>query len=263
MSPPPFAPPMPTPATLELVNLSPSGQKAIFFQGIGIPTPTPPSNPDGEIITKAYMANVWLWDQNTTRELGQIEVCSRNKYLWTTDEYLVAMQASPFPSSCRQANAWLIDVENDMVKELLPFDDYFGQAELVSFSPNETKLLFIERGIDDNGQFQHLYTIDIETLNISKLDAPTFVSPIDWIENDSILILFKNHPAEIWKLAVLDIRKNELKELLDNEVYLVKFGEGFIREAVLSPDKQWLAFSVDLDPYKESSLWLMPISPNG
>ncbi len=256
---------MPTnvPTTLELVNLSPSGQKAIFFQGTGVPTSTPPPNPDGEIRAEAYIADVWLWDQNTIRKLGQIEVCSQNKYLWAIDEHLVAIQALPFPSPCRQANAWLVDVTNNVVTELLPFDIYFGQAELVSFSPNEAKLLFTESGINNIGQFRHLRTIELDTMQLAivpvKTNVPIIMTPIDWIDNERVLILYREDMVALDRLAVIDLHTEELYELLDDE-QLSKLERGNIRWAALSSNKQWLAFTVDRDPYKESDLWLFDIT---
>lgn len=252
----------------ELVNVSPSGEKAIFLEGTGSPTLTPPSNPDGEVDTVAYMANVWLWEQGDIRQVGQIEVCSRNRYLWTSDEQLVAVQASGIPAPCRQANGWLIDIVNSNIKTVLPFDVYYGTAYIVSFSPDEEKLLIENKGPDDDGFFAPIIVMNLETMGTQKYDLqlvqvyPDYdrflAVPLEWINNDEVLIMFRNDPEELFRPGILDLRSNEVVELFTDD-QISMFSGKTIRWVALSPDNRHLAFSVDLEPYRVSDLWIMDL----
>lgn len=239
--------------SFELVNISPSGEKALLLEGIGLPTATPPPNPDGEISTEAYIANVWMWERDGMSQLGQIEMCGRNQYLWTVDEQLVAIQAPIFPSKCREANAWLADTVNKFIKPLLPFETYHGESTLIGFSPNEDRLLFKGWGPDD---YRYLTPsiLDIDTGRAFKVDIQA--NPLDWVNNDQVLVGFRNTPEEVLRPGILDLQSNQVLELLTRE-QISSFTDKTIRWISLSPDKHWLIFTVDDVPYKESNLWVM------
>jgi hypothetical protein len=239
--------------SFELVDVSPSREKALLLEGIGLPTATPPPNPDGEISTEAYIANVWMWERDGMSQLGQIEMCGRNQYLWTVDEQLVAIQAPIFPSKCREANAWLADTVNKFIKPLLPFETYHGESTLIGFSPNEDRLLFKGWGPDD---YRYLTPsiLDIDTGSAFKVDIQA--NPLDWVNNDQVLVGFRNTPEEVLRPGIFDLQSNEIIELLTKE-QMSSFEGKTIRWIELSPDKQWLVFTVDDEPYKASSLWVM------
>ncbi len=243
--------------SLELVNISPNKEKVLFLEGTGSPTATPPPNPDGEVSNEAYIANVWIWEQDEMNQLGQIEICGLNQYLWTMDEQLVAIQAPGIPSQCREANAWLADTENNIIKPLLPFEIYYGDANLVSFSPNEDRLLIHDRGPDNDGNFNPVGILDINSGSVFKADIQAI--PLDWVNNNQILIKFRNIPEEILRPGILDLQNNQVLELLTRE-QISMFSDKTIRWLSLSPDKQWLIFTVDEVPYKESSLWVIAIN---
>ncbi len=239
---------------LELVAISPSGRKALLLEGIGLPTATPPPNPDGEIHVDAYIANVWIWEQDNLNQLGQIEVCSRNTYMWTTDEEKVTIQALPFPAPCQEANAWLADMAKNVVTPLLPFEIYpHRDARLVGFSPNENKLLIHDPLPDEENNFSPIVILDVDSGDVFKADIQA--SPLDWVDNNQILIEFKRTPEEILRPGILDLQSQEITELITKE-QMVLFEGRTIRWIEISPDKQWLVFSVDDEPYKVSSLWV-------
>jgi hypothetical protein len=244
--------------SFELVNISPSGRKALLLEGIGLPTATPPPNPDGEIHADAYIANVWVWEQDNLNQLGQIEVCSRNQYMWTTDEEKVTIQASPFPAPCQESNAWLADMENNVVTPLLPFETYpHGDARLVGFSPDEDRLLIYDPFPDKDDNLSSIVILDVDSGNIFKADIQA--RPLDWVDNSQILIDFRNTHEEVSRPGIFDIQSNEVVELLKKE-QMASFEGKTIRWIELSPDKQWLVFTVDDDPYKASSLWVMALN---
>lgn len=242
-------------ALYDVVNVSPSGKRALLLEGVGAPTATPDPNPDGETSNEAYIANVWLWDTDGMHEVGKTEVCGGNKYLWTTQENMVAIQAPPGTAAkCRVANAWLVDTVNKVMKPLLPFEVYYNEANVVSFSPDGNKLLIHHFGpVDEFGNFIPVEVVDIQTGDVFQADIQA--TPLDWLSNDQILIQFRNTPEELFKPGILQIPGNEVKELLTPDEIALFAGQtmGWI---ALSPDKHWLAFTVDLEPYGSSSLWI-------
>ena len=252
------------PVPFERVSLSPSGEKAIFFEGRSLATLTPLSESNGKTTPSTFLVNVWVWDRGSTRNLGQIEVCGRNKYFWTANEQLVAIQATLFPSPCRQATAWLIDIVREEIAPLLSFDEYGGTAELVGFSPKEDKLLFTESGRDDTGSFRRLRVINMDSMlsDSSKMNLPIIITPIDWVDNNKVLILYRKNAVNLDRLAIADLQTGEITNLIDDE-HLAEIEGLPIRWGALSPDKQWVAFTVDYDPYRSSGLWLMELNFDG
>ncbi|MCL4263813.1 MAG: hypothetical protein KJ069_11380 [Anaerolineae bacterium] len=242
-------------ALYDVVNVSPSGKRVLLFEGTGAPTATPVPNPDGETSNEAYIANVWLWDTDGMHEVGQIEVCGRNKYLWTTQENMVAIQApSSTAAECRIASAWLVDTVNKVIKPLLPYEVYHNEAKVVSFSPDENKLLIHHYGpVDEYGNYVSVEVADIQTGGVFKADIQA--TPLDWLSNDQILIQFRNTPEELFRPGVLQLPGNEVKELFTQDE-ISSFAGQTVGWIALSPDKHWLAFTVDLEPYGSSSLWI-------
>lgn len=242
-------------AFYDVVNVSPSGKRVLLFEGTGAPTATPVPNPDGETSNEAYIANVWLWGTNGMHEVGEIEVCGRNKYLWTTQENMVAIQApSSTAAKCRVAGAWLVDTVNKVIKPLLPYEVYHNEAKVVGFSADENKLLIHRYGpVDEFGNFVPVEVVDIQTGGVFKADIQA--TPLDWLSNDQILIQFRNTPEELFRPGILQLPGNEVKELLAQDEISLFAGQtmGWI---ALSPDKHWLAFTVDREPYGSSSLWI-------
>ena len=110
--------------------------------------------------------------------------------------------------------------------------------------------------------------MDLETMRAQKYDLqlvqtyPDYdrflARPLEWINSDEILVMFRNGPEELFRPGVLDLRSNEVTELFsDDQISLFK-GKT-IRWVALSPNNRHLAFSVDLEPYRVSELWIMEL----
>lgn len=243
------------PGTAKLIAISPSGQYALFSSLTIDPSSTP--NLVGESTREAFIADMWLWDQQLAHHLGKIQICGRNEYEWTVDEDFVIIQKPLDPmTACDQSNLWIINVKRGQLHGLMPIETFGPLISFHRFSPSEDKLLVKQIMMPST----QLYLIDLETLSIGQLKTPLFVDPVDWLDADRLLIAYRNEEEEYNRLGFFNLQTGKLDDLLDHN----QFEGQYLWGASLSPDKKWVVFAVAPDPSSaldQSRLWLTQLSP--
>jgi hypothetical protein len=243
------------PGIVELVSVSPGGNRALFFSA---EAPTPTRLPSGDGVVQAFFRNVvdaWLWENGETRLLGRLETCGPNEYMWTDDENYLAVQAVSFPKSpCQEAVGWLINIAQNSIHLVLPLDTYVISALIDGFSPNQDKLLFGEQTGSDGKLVQWIYVLVLDTLETVKLDTPDVSNSIAWIDNERLLISYRDNSFDPENIGIFDLQTGELVHLFDEGDV---GSEGIVWEA-LSPDKKWLAFA-GWEGNSSYTLWLMDL----
>lgn len=252
----PFAPTPPNlPGIVELVSVSPSGKRALFFSA---ETPTPTPLPGGDGVVNIFFQNVvdaWLWENGETRLLGRLETCGPNDYMWTDDENYLAIQTLSFPKlTCQEAVGWLINIPQSHIHQVLPMDTFNRMASIKGFSPNQDKLLFGEPRGTDTKSVQWIYVLILDTLETVKLDTPDFSSPIAWIDNEKLLISYRDNEFDPENIGIFNLQTGELVHLFSQE----DIGSQGITWEALSPDKNWLAFA-SWEGNSAYTLWLMDL----
>ncbi|MCP4372268.1 MAG: hypothetical protein GY797_29730 [Deltaproteobacteria bacterium] len=252
-----------TPSTLNnipdgfyILTASPSGRKALVYQVSSISGRNPSEKYEGN----PYVLDVWIWEDGTLKSPGTIEICGPNQYIWAEGENFVGIQAPLAPAHCDQSSGWLIDISQNEVFSILPMEIYHANSTLHSFSPESDKLLIRYGFSDERGPASSLQIFDLETHEVSQLTTPVQTDPVDWFSNNNLLVLYKEQlSTEVRKLAFLDIKSNQIVDIIDPEDLTTLNGQ-YIAEATLSPDKNWIAFTIENQRYETSSLWIIQLN---
>jgi hypothetical protein len=243
------------PGAAELISVSPSSQYALFLSSAIDPTLTP--EPVGESTREAFLADLWLWDQQLAHHLGEIQICGRNEYEWTMDEDFVVIQ-KPLDAmtACDQSNLWIINVGRGQLRGLMPIETFGPLTSSHSFSPSEDKLLVKQITMPST----QLYLVDLETLSTAQLKTPLFVDPVDWLDDNRLIIMHRSQGEEYNSLGLFNLQTENLEDLLEPN----QFEDQYLWSTSLSPDKKWIVFAVAPDPssaLNQSSLWLTQLRP--
>lgn len=237
---------------LELASVSPSGRKAVIFGLNTSPTLTPLPT-DGEAQASPYSVKVWIWETGSLSHFPSIKICGANEFFWPENEGFVVVQ-----TSCLFSEIWVIDLEQKKMLPILPLDEYGGFVDFHSFSPNQGKLLISYEGVDNNERLITPYIFDVKTWTAVKLDAPPFTRPIEWLNNDELIVLYSHYFGidGTDRLGIFNLQTGELDALLDDESDVI-FTKLDVQWGSLSPDKQYIAFTIEQEPYRSSDLWLL------
>jgi Tol biopolymer transport system component len=229
------------------ISISPSGRKAIYLVRLE-PTSTPPPGPvDGEIWLGGGPAEVWLWDEGSSRSIGKIEHCA-TYYQWSSDEQIIVVTPLGFLSHCGDIFVWIIDLVKGQITPILG-----GTSTIVpmyGISPNGKYLLY---NLD-----QQLYFMDLETFE-TKMVSTKGINFADsqWFDDKSLLVMYQI-TGKLKKIGRLDLESGDIIDLLtsNNLPEITRQIPNFIR---LSPDHKQLAISLRDTRDIEHSLWVIKV----
>ena len=236
------------------LHISPSKTRAIYILQSDIPpSPTADVNIEGgEMLSPSYELEMWLWENGNSSSLGKIKQCWLSDSFWSDDEQKVILVefGIPIPScfdSTISPQAWLLNLEGKTVYPLFSSSEY-PPLQVYGFSSDGEHLLY---GFYSDRTGANLALLDIETLNSSLIDAPVN-NFLHWIDRTKILIQYRNDgESPPYPVGILDLRSLQFCDLL------TMFEGKYIRYINLSPNKQWLAFTVGQQFYTPETLWLM------
>jgi hypothetical protein len=232
-------------------HISPSGSKAIYIKQADTPplVTIDPSVEGGEALTDGHQLDLWLWEDNTLRLIGNPLQCRFDESFWTPDEKIVVLVEANIPMiSCPvEAQAWLIDLDNDTYTPLFPPSDFFN-LRVYGFSPMSAQLLV---GFSSYETGANLHFFDAKTLNLTPIDAPVD-NVIQWVDEKNILIKYRGELSSApYPVGVLNLHTLEFTELLP------MFNGRYVENVILSPDHRWIAFSTGGGYFAQNKLWLM------
>jgi hypothetical protein len=240
-----------------ILTVSPSRYKALLYQEPSTFGRDPSEKfSDGD---DPYFIDVWIWEEGDLKLSGTIEICGPNRYIWDENENFVGIQAPLAPARCDQSSGWLVDIGQNKILSVLPLEIYRANSLLHSFSPESDFLLISYSYSDERGPASSLQILDLETLKVSQLTTPFQTDPVEWINNDELLILYKDQlVTEVRKMAFLNVKSNQIADVINRKDSTLN--KQYISEASVSPDKNWIAFTVESQRNKTSSLWMVQIN---
>lgn len=248
------------PGIVELVSVSPSGNRALFFSA-DTPTPTPPANPDG-VYEKLWRNEVdaYIWEDGDFRFLGPVETCGAHEYIWTENENFIAMQAIGLAAPyCEESTGWLIDVAGGHTFALEAISPYSSLSYISGFSTNQDKLVFFSDAVDEKTaeRLRTIHILMLNTMETVQLSTPDFSSPIDWIDNENLLVLYKQRENDPENVGIFNLDTGKLTRLFTEADFN---SIGFPRTWItLAPNRRWLAFVV-WETTTDHKLWLMNLA---
>lgn len=233
------------------VYVSPSGNRAIYVnQADSPPIPTiDPAIEGGESGSDSHQLDLWLWEDDSSRLLGNPVQCQLGESFWTPDEQKVVLleYGIPMVFCPMEAQAWLFDLENDTYAPLFPPSDFFN-LRVFGFSPNGNQLLV---GFSSYETGENLHFLDVNTLNLTPIDAPVDRF-IQWINEDNILIKYRGDLSSApYPVGVLNLQTLEFTEILP------MFNDKYVENVSLSSDQKWIAFSTGGGYFYQNKVWLM------
>ena len=246
-----YAPSTPIPEFLQhlppnahSVDQSPSRNKALYILPVG-PTPTPPAI---TLFNQEISAQLWLWQDGKSTQVGEIFDCVSN-YGWSANEEIVIIWSIFFDVDyCKNPSTMLLDLNSLNITPLFP-----GLREpalkCCDPSPDGSQLIYIS---DDE-----LFLLDSETLESYKIPAPPFKYLIAyWIDDRRLLVLFPSVISEPISYGILDLESNTVDELISEKD---EFSEGNrFHYPSISPDGKWLAFTISKDLYDvNKAVWII------
>jgi hypothetical protein len=249
---PQFDPQLPPNATN--VSVSTSGQVILYLipgnSTLDIsPSPTPE---DGEVWVGGGEATLWVRTGTTAFEIGQMENCV-HRYIWANDEQRVVITAPPVPAQCQETHAWLVDIVSRVLRPLFPKNEYPGEVSIYGLSPDGQTVLY---RTDD-----HLFLMDLSTFRSRRLELPVTARG-NWVDNETLLLIYGDSLGSLYGIALFDIGDLTLDTIVDLRKVPVATGS-LLREARISPDGRWLAFSTARNVYGTRALWLTRIEAHG
>lgn len=232
-------------------HISPSGNKAIYINQADAPpiSTIDPAVEGGEAPLESHQLDLWLWEDNTSRLLGNPLQCRFDESFWTPDEKKVVLVEASIPMvSCPiEAQAWLIDLDNDTYTPLFPPSDFFN-LRVYGFSPMSAQLLV---GFSSYETGANLHFFDAKTLNLTPIDAPVD-NVIQWVDENNILVGYRGNLTHApYPVGILNLHTLEFTELLP------RFNGKYVKNVNLSPDHKWIAFSTGGGHFAQNKLWLM------
>jgi hypothetical protein len=232
-------------------HISPSGNKAIYLNQADSPpiSTIDPAVEGGESPFDSHQLDLWLWEDNASRLLGNPLQCHFDESFWTPDEKKVVLLEYGIPMVlCPiEAQAWLLDLENNTYTPLFPRSD-FGHLQVYGFSPSGDQLLV---GFFSDLTGANLHLLDINTLNLTPIEAPVFYA-IQWVDENNILVRYRGNLTHApYPVGILNLHTLEFTELLP------MFNGKYVKNVILSPDHKWIAFSTGSGHFAQNKLWLM------
>ncbi len=244
------------------VYVSPSGNRAVYIRlEDALPTLTPdPKTEGGESPPLCGPREVWLWKNDRAYSLGKINHCSFGQHIWSPDEQKVVLVEFGIPMIAGpEAQAWLIDLEQQIPYPLFPREDY-PPLQVYGFTPDGYKLL---HGFFSDLTGANLSLLTVDSLQSQPLDMPihglpgnAFIYPTSqWIHEDKILVQYGGDATvPPYPVVVLNINTAEFFALT------TMFPNKYIAYAVLSPNRRWLAFTTGEMWFPQDDLWLLEVN---
>ena len=234
-------------------HISPSGTRAIYMlQSDAPPIPTADESIEGgEQLSPSHALEMWLWENGDSYSLGTIKQCWLSDSFWSDDEQKVVLVefGIPMPScvdSTISPQAWLIYLGDKTVSPLFSSSEY-PPLQVYGFLSGGKYLL---HGFYSSTT-ANLSLLDIDTFNSLPINAPVGAF-LQWTNNSKMLITYKgdmeNPP---YPVGILDLQSLQFCDLLP------MFKGKFIRYVNISPDMQWITFTVEQQSETLESLWLM------
>ena len=234
-------------------HISPSGTRAIYMlQSDAPPIPTVDESIEGgEQLSPSHALEMWVWENGDSYSLGTIKQCWLSDSFWSDDEQKVVLVefGIPMPScvdSTTSPQAWLINLGDKTVYPLFSGSEY-PPLQVYGFLSGGKYLL---HGFYSSTT-ANLSLLDIDTFNSLPINAPVGAF-LQWTNNSKMLITYKgdmeNPP---YPVGILDLQSLQFCDLLP------LFNGKFTRYVNISPDMQWITFTVEQQSETLESLWLM------
>lgn len=231
-----------------LIGENPEHQKFIF---IITESNTNDSSSLGETSRARRVAKVGTIESSNKNIIGEIETCLNDQVYWSNLGDTVVIQ-----NVCTFQNAWLYSFQSD---QLIAIDSLGGFTYVDSFSPDDSRFVYTIEGRDDNGRFLIPHIVNLNSLEITKVDL-AFSKPVDWLGNQNLLLLTSNDRGEsgFAGFGIQDVDSMRTQLLFVEEIEtLLNFRR--IEEATLSKNKKFIAFTTVIEPFQISELWIIEI----
>lgn len=245
---------------------SPSEELAIFM--VFIPDPHPPTpepydeaypNPVNEGPRNDFY-DVWVAHRDSLpMKIGTIPACGYKEMIWSPDELMAVLPRDVDIRRCGDYSGWVIDLSQKHLIPVIPYNAYGTEAHIYNMSPNGK---YISTVVSTPNQ-HNLLIVDLTTLVVEQLNIPNFVASLSWISENHILISYKDS-SDSFSPGILDLSSNRIIPLASS-IANPKYCE---RRYFVSPDKNWLAFTVTTgcprylgqSGERITTLWLIDLS---
>lgn len=229
----------------EIISSSPSGKIHIFINKYineNIPI-------NGEAPQNLQTTPIGLIRNNQKLYLGNVTSCGNETIIWYKNDNFV------FENNCIFGKAW---VYSNILNRLNIVNESASFTTIHTISPNEEYLLCDIEGSEKGLRFRHPCIVKFSDLSVTRLNNATYAIPIGWLNETKILVLYNNNSNDIsafFKLGVYNVAQNTIKDLLDLASQEA-IANTHIRWVSISEKKTYFAFTIDVQPYKQSQLWI-------
>lgn len=213
------------------VDLSPSGEKAVFTLPYGddyvTPTPQTMGIPSG---VPDFDYNLYLVQEGDTeaewigRINGQLSPC-----VWTPDENKVLIDTYVY---WENAYIWMVDLQLKKIEPFIPVSPEKEGVFILDISPDGQNLLFVHDGF--------VWLKDLETGEEIPTSLESNFHDFWWLQEDGRMLILRlldtANEAET-SLFTYDFETGNLNRVSDLSIDSVS--------AILSPDQRYLAFVED------------------
>lgn len=214
------------PSGAHSVGTSPSRNKVLYVIPVA-PTPEQPAYP---MYNQEVPAQLWLWQDGQSQQVGEITDCITGSFGWSANEKIVLIYSQP--RDCKNAYVTLLNLNTFRVTPLFPEMGWF-EVSCCDPSPDGSRLTYI---ID-----KELYFLDPISLETTKLNAPPLsYLTSQWIDDQRMLVLYPDILGEPITVGILNIETYSVEKFFSESDTFLE-GEYFFLPTV-SPNGQWLAF---------------------
>jgi len=231
------------PSNAQDLGISPSREKALYVIPIG-PTPTPPSMWTKNIDVPAQL---WLWQNEQSELIGEIYDCVYG-YQWSANDEKVIVFSFPDPE-CKNSSATLVDLKTSSLVPLFP-EYLWTELKCCALSPNSRYLIYV---ID-----YELFTLDSQSFSTSIINAPahSYITAI-WVDNSRLLAIYFDDKSDPATYGILDLGTGEMEDLFTRGDEFL--GGEYILNYTISPDGQWMAFTIGETTNTTNAVWVMKL----